>query len=193
MIPRGVEIFAVLEPVDMRWSFDRLAGVVEGRLGREARGRALFLFFGKRRDAAKLLFFDGTGRCIFYKRLDRGTFKLPESRGGSASVEVDDGPPEALKPTAPDIEEPLPRGARVPSSARSRCPRPRNRSPARARARRPPRCRELLLGCLLQVAVRHLRAAVERSPDGGPGASGGARRMHQRAPRTSLTGTSGFQ
>ena len=96
MIPRGVEIFAVLEPVDMRWSFDRLAGVVEGRLGREPRGRALFLFFGKRREAVKLLFFDGSGLCIFYKRLDRGTFKLPEPRGDLASVEVDETALERL-------------------------------------------------------------------------------------------------
>jgi len=49
MIPHGVEIFAALEPVDMRWSFDRLAGLVESRIGRAPRSRALFLFFGKRR------------------------------------------------------------------------------------------------------------------------------------------------
>ena len=53
MIPRGVEIFAGLEPIDLGWSFDRLAGVVTERIGREARGGALFVFFGKRRDAIK--------------------------------------------------------------------------------------------------------------------------------------------
>ena len=69
MIPHGVEIFVGLEPIDLRWSFDRLAGVVSERIGREARSGALFLFFGKRRDALKILFFDGSGMCIFYKRL----------------------------------------------------------------------------------------------------------------------------
>ena len=49
MIARGVEIFVGVEPVDLRWSFDRLAGV------------------------ASELFFDGTGLCLFYKRLDKGT------------------------------------------------------------------------------------------------------------------------
>ncbi len=97
MIPHGVEIFVALEPVDMRWSFDRLAGLVESRIGRSARSRALFLFFGKRRDALKVLFYDGTGLCIFYKRLDRGTFKLPEAHHPDAtSVELDDLALDAL-------------------------------------------------------------------------------------------------
>ena len=61
MIPAGVEVFVGLEPIDLRWGFDRLAGLVSERLGRDARSRALFVFFGKRRDALKVLFFDGTG------------------------------------------------------------------------------------------------------------------------------------
>ena len=43
---------------------------------------ALFVFFGKRRDAIKILFFDGTGLCLFYKRLDALTFTLPDPAGG---------------------------------------------------------------------------------------------------------------
>lgn len=91
MIPHGVEIFVGLEPIDLRWSFDRLAGIVSERVGREARSGALFVFFGKRRDALKVLFFDGTGLCLFYKRLDRGTFRLPEPlEEGATTVEVDE-------------------------------------------------------------------------------------------------------
>jgi len=58
------EIFVALTPVDMQWSFERLTCYVEGQLGRRAQSRALFMFFGKRRDALKLLFFDGTGLCV---------------------------------------------------------------------------------------------------------------------------------
>jgi transposase len=86
MIPHGVEIFVGLDPIDLRWSFDRLAGVVTERIGREARSGALFVFFGKRRDAIKVLFFDGTGMCVFYKRLDHGTFRLPEAEGDTTSI-----------------------------------------------------------------------------------------------------------
>jgi transposase len=43
------------------------------------------------------LFFDGSGMCIFYKRLDRGTFRLPEAGTADARhVEVDDATLEAL-------------------------------------------------------------------------------------------------
>ena len=80
MIPRGVEVFVGLEPIDLRWSFDRLSGIVMEKLGRDVRGGALFVFFGKRHAALKAIFFDGNGLCLFYKRLDKGTFRLPEPR-----------------------------------------------------------------------------------------------------------------
>jgi len=78
MIPRGVEIYVGLDPIDLRWGFDRLCGVVTERIGRQPRSGALFVFFGRRRTAAKILFADRTGVCVFYKRLDAGTFKIPE-------------------------------------------------------------------------------------------------------------------
>lgn len=71
--------------------FDRLCGLVTEQLGHEPRGGALFLLFGRRRDALKILFFDGTGLCIFYKRLDEGTFRVPEApREGVVAVEIDE-------------------------------------------------------------------------------------------------------
>ncbi len=77
MIPRGVEVFVSLEPIDLRWSFDRLSNVALDRIGREARCGALFVFFGRRGDALKILFYDGSGMCQFYKKLDRGRFRVP--------------------------------------------------------------------------------------------------------------------
>jgi transposase len=97
MIPSGVEIYVALEPVDMRLSFDRLSGLAKEQVGYEARSGALFIFFGKRRDALKVLFFDGSGMAIFYKRLDRGTFAIPEAPSRTARhVEIDDAALEAL-------------------------------------------------------------------------------------------------
>jgi transposase len=84
VIPTGVEIFVALDPIDLRWSFDRLAGIAEDHLGRKARSGALFIFFGKRRTALKVLFADASGMCLFYKRLDRGTFRIPERRDPDA-------------------------------------------------------------------------------------------------------------
>ena len=97
MIPQGVEVFVSLCPIDLRWSFDRLAGLAMEQIGREARSGALFVFFGKRRDALKVLFFDGTGMCQFYKRLDEGTFRLPVGPDEHAStVELSERELDAL-------------------------------------------------------------------------------------------------
>lgn len=97
MIPQGVQIFVALDPIDLRYSFDRLAGLAHERVGYDARSGALFVFFGRRKTALKILFFDGSGLCQFYKRIDRGTFRLPEAtEAGARRVEIDDATLEAI-------------------------------------------------------------------------------------------------
>ena len=75
-----------LEPIDLRWGFDRLCSVAGERTGRDGRSGALFVFLGRRRTAVKVLFFDGSGVCLFYKRLDQGTFRLPTPTKEDATV-----------------------------------------------------------------------------------------------------------
>jgi transposase len=89
-------VFLALAPIDLRYSFDRLIGLARERVGYEPSGGALFIFFGKRRAAAKVLFVDATGTCIFYKRLKKGTFQVPQVEGGRGHVEIDEGALEAL-------------------------------------------------------------------------------------------------
>ena len=97
MIPSGVQVFVALEPVDMRWSFDRLAGAALERIGYDARSGALFIYFGKRKDAVKVLFFDGSGMCLFYKRLDHRVFRVPEACApGARHVELEESLLDAL-------------------------------------------------------------------------------------------------
>ena len=74
MIPVGVQIFVALEPVDMRMGFERLSGIVRERMGLEPLGGALFVFLGRRRQCIKVVFWDGSGLCLFHKRLDKGLF-----------------------------------------------------------------------------------------------------------------------
>ena len=97
MIPAGVQVFVALEPVDMRYGFERLSGMVREHIGYEPRCGALFVFVGRRRETLKILFWDGSGMCVFYKRLDQGTFTLPPTQAeGVRHVEVDDVVLEAL-------------------------------------------------------------------------------------------------
>jgi transposase len=89
MLPGGVAIYVATTPVDLRGGFDRLAGYVAERLRGDPRGTSLYVFVNKRRTRVKVLFFDRTGHCILYKRLDRGTFRLPTViEPGSASVGI---------------------------------------------------------------------------------------------------------
>jgi transposase len=91
VIPSGVEVFVAVAPIDLRWGFDRLAGVAEEQVGRRARSGARFVFFGKRKSAMKILFFDGSGLCLFYERLDSRIFRIPEAlQPGATSAELNE-------------------------------------------------------------------------------------------------------
>lgn len=62
------------EPVDLRKGYDGLFGLVKQGLGRDPLSGDLFLFVNVRRKGCKVLIWDGTGLCIFQKRLERGRF-----------------------------------------------------------------------------------------------------------------------
>lgn len=97
MIPAGTQVYVALEPVDMRLGFERLSGIVRERIGYEPRSGALFVFFGRRRQTVKVVFADGTGICIFHKRLDQGVFAaIDPPREGARYVAIDDAAFEAL-------------------------------------------------------------------------------------------------
>jgi transposase len=58
----------------MRKQFDTLAALVTGQMGHELTSGDVYLFVAKNRRRAKLLYFDGTGLCLFAKRLEVGRF-----------------------------------------------------------------------------------------------------------------------
>lgn len=74
MFALSVRIFVATKTVDFRGSFDRLGGIVRERLAQDPRSGAFFVFLNRNGDRMKVLFFDQTGDCILYKRLDQGTF-----------------------------------------------------------------------------------------------------------------------
>jgi transposase len=71
-------IWVATAPINLRLSFDRLAGIVRAELGGDPKRPLLVMFHNRRRTHAKLLWHDGHAYCLFYKRLDRGrTFRIP--------------------------------------------------------------------------------------------------------------------
>lgn len=77
MIAHGLPVYVALEPVDMRFGYERLGGIVRERMQAEPRSRALFVFVGKRGHTMKVLTWDGTGAIVIHKKLDAGRFELP--------------------------------------------------------------------------------------------------------------------
>jgi transposase len=90
VIPAGVRIFLCTEPVDMRYGFDRLVQLARERIGQDpVAGGALFVFAGRGATRLKVLWFEGHGLCVLYKRLHRATFELPVGASGELSIRID--------------------------------------------------------------------------------------------------------
>ena len=71
---RQVAVYAYSAPVDLRKGFDGLSAVVVNDLGRDPLAGDFFVFVNRTRKRAKVLLWDGTGLCIYAKRLERGRF-----------------------------------------------------------------------------------------------------------------------
>jgi len=89
-LPPSVRIFAAVEPVDARKSFDGLAAVVRDSLGGDPMTGHMFFFLNRRGDMAQILFWDRTGFVVMRKRLEAGTFRLVRNGDGNkSSMEID--------------------------------------------------------------------------------------------------------
>jgi transposase len=75
--PPTVRIFLGAEPTDMRKGFDSLAQLVESSLALDPLSGHLFVFRSRRGDRIKILYWDNDGYAMWYKRLERGTFRFP--------------------------------------------------------------------------------------------------------------------
>lgn len=71
---RAVRVFAFPAPADLRNGYNGLFGLVQNSLKADPMSGDLFLFVNESRKLCKVLVWDGTGLCIFQKRLERGCF-----------------------------------------------------------------------------------------------------------------------
>ncbi len=71
---RQVTVWAYGGPADLRKGFDGLSGLVSQGLRHDPLSGDCYLFVNATRKRAKVLLWDGTGLCIYAKRLERGRF-----------------------------------------------------------------------------------------------------------------------
>ena len=81
--PTGaVRVLVATKPVDFRKGAEGLAALVRETMGADPFSGAVYVFRAKRADRVKLVFWDGTGVCLFAKRLEDGEFRWPKVQDG---------------------------------------------------------------------------------------------------------------
>jgi transposase len=88
-LPRSVRIFISSGPTDMRRSIDGLMSIVKDELEGDAYSGHLYVFVSRRADRVKILTWDKGGFVLYYKRLERGVFRLPHMDANAMAVEID--------------------------------------------------------------------------------------------------------
>jgi transposase len=85
---RQLTVYAYPEPTDMRKGYDGLSALVMQGLRRDPLSGDLFLFVNRKRYLAKVLLWDGTGLCIYGKRLERNRFASLWRDDNSATIRM---------------------------------------------------------------------------------------------------------
>lgn len=85
---QAIRVWACTRPTDLRKGYAGLVGLVEQQLGRDVLSGDLFLFVSKDRRSAKVLHWDGTGVCIYSKRLAMGRFTAVWDRATGGSIRL---------------------------------------------------------------------------------------------------------
>ena len=88
MLSPAVKIFLCAQATDMRRSFDKLAEMTRSILAQDPFSGHLFVFFNRPRDRVKILFWDRSGFFLYYKRLERGAFRVPKLDDSRVQIEA---------------------------------------------------------------------------------------------------------
>ena len=78
LIAHPEKIYISTANVDMRKSIDGLSAIVEQRYHLNQFDNAMFVFHNRHCDKVKILYWDGNGFCLLYKRMEHGKFRFPQ-------------------------------------------------------------------------------------------------------------------
>lgn len=84
--PSGIRVYLACGITDMRKGLDGLAAQVQQVLALNPHSGAVFAFRGRRADRVKLLWWDGQGLVMYYKRLEHGRFIWPSAKDGKVKL-----------------------------------------------------------------------------------------------------------
>ena len=84
-----LQIFVSTTPTNMSYSFDSLMGRAQSIFEQDPTSGHLFLFFNRRRDKLKILYWDGDGLAIWYKRLEVSTFQVLTTASDEEGMEIE--------------------------------------------------------------------------------------------------------
>ena len=82
ILPGPVRVPVAMKPIDFRKGMNGLAALVHEQLKADPFSGTIYCFRSKRADRVKLVFWDGTGLCLFCKRLEDGKFRWPRVQDG---------------------------------------------------------------------------------------------------------------
>lgn len=89
MQPNTMKVLLCTDPTDMRKSINGLCFLVDGELDENPSCGTVYVFCNRIKDKLKILYWDGNGFCLLYKRLEKGRFKIPKERY-SFSISLDE-------------------------------------------------------------------------------------------------------
>jgi transposase len=87
-MPQGVRIYVALLAVDMRKYADGLSALVMSKLGEDPISGHVFVFFNRRRDIIRIIFWERDGYWVLSKKVQRGHFRRMKIEGEPSSVVV---------------------------------------------------------------------------------------------------------
>lgn len=73
---------------DMRKGFDSLSGIVSSFMKEHPLSGSVFIFLNKKHNQVKLLLWEGDGFGLYHKRLEKGTYELPDCPSADGSVQL---------------------------------------------------------------------------------------------------------
>ncbi|EKD75091.1 MAG: transposase, IS66 family [uncultured bacterium] len=78
LLPNVTRLYLATGPIDGRKSFNTLGALVQSTLKADPLSGHFFVFYNKRRNLVKALYWHTNGFCLWQKRLEKGHFLIPK-------------------------------------------------------------------------------------------------------------------